>query len=283
MIQPQLGKKISELRKSRGLTQEELVEKCNVSVRTLQRIEGGEVTPRPYTVRMLLAALNADESTITWSEDHPLPERGSSFLKSLEWAWICGIGYFVLRFVEAASEYDHYFFMGWHSPTWVYVLVKLSVLATFAIFINGFHSLGRLFRISLLKTSAVLLVITLGLILIYDIVTAILLATGDLWFDDWDRAMTLALEGALFGAAGLIFGLSLLQLSRQTGRTTKLAALFQIITSICFVTVILIIPALILEMPTEILMIAVLYNISDSIKTRNGAMKRSEMPVSVSS
>jgi transcriptional regulator with XRE-family HTH domain len=30
MKQPELGKKISELRKAKGLTQEELVEKCNI-------------------------------------------------------------------------------------------------------------------------------------------------------------------------------------------------------------------------------------------------------------
>jgi transcriptional regulator with XRE-family HTH domain len=43
--QPNLGKKIAKLRKAKGLTQEELVEKCNISVRTLQRIEAGEVAP----------------------------------------------------------------------------------------------------------------------------------------------------------------------------------------------------------------------------------------------
>jgi transcriptional regulator with XRE-family HTH domain len=58
MKQPDLGKKIAELRKAKGLTQEELVQKCNLSVRTLQRIEAGEVTPRSYTVRIIFAALD---------------------------------------------------------------------------------------------------------------------------------------------------------------------------------------------------------------------------------
>ncbi len=40
-----------------GLTQEDLVEKCNLSVRTLQRIEAGEVTPRPSTVKLIFGAL----------------------------------------------------------------------------------------------------------------------------------------------------------------------------------------------------------------------------------
>ena len=58
MKQPELGKKIADLRKAQGLTQEELVERCNVSVRTLQRIESGEVEPRSHTIRVIFAALD---------------------------------------------------------------------------------------------------------------------------------------------------------------------------------------------------------------------------------
>ena len=58
MKQPDLGRKIVELRRARGLTQEELVEKCNLSVRTLQRIESGEVTPRSHTLKVIFAALD---------------------------------------------------------------------------------------------------------------------------------------------------------------------------------------------------------------------------------
>lgn len=58
MKQPELGRKILDLRKAKGLTQDELVEKCNISVRTLQRIEAGEVTPRSYTVRIIFEALD---------------------------------------------------------------------------------------------------------------------------------------------------------------------------------------------------------------------------------
>ena len=57
MKQPDLGKKIAELRKARGYTQEELVEICNLSVRTLQRIESGEVSPRSYTLKVIFSAL----------------------------------------------------------------------------------------------------------------------------------------------------------------------------------------------------------------------------------
>lgn len=65
MKQPELGRKIAELRKAKGLTQEELVEQCRVSVRTLQRIESGEVTPRSFTVRTILAALDYSDASGT--------------------------------------------------------------------------------------------------------------------------------------------------------------------------------------------------------------------------
>jgi len=60
MKQPELGKMISELRKQKGLTQEDLVEKCNISVRTIQRIEAGEVSPRSYTLKIILDVLGYD-------------------------------------------------------------------------------------------------------------------------------------------------------------------------------------------------------------------------------
>jgi transcriptional regulator with XRE-family HTH domain len=55
--QPELGKKIADLRKAKVMTQEALVEKCNLNVRTLQRIESGETTPRTYTLRLIFEAL----------------------------------------------------------------------------------------------------------------------------------------------------------------------------------------------------------------------------------
>jgi uncharacterized Tic20 family protein len=62
MNQPDLGFKVSELRQQKGLTQEQLAERCEVSARTIQRIENGEVDPRAYTIQCLNEALNFDFS-----------------------------------------------------------------------------------------------------------------------------------------------------------------------------------------------------------------------------
>ena len=60
MNQPQLGLKVSELRQQKGLTQEQLAERCEVSARTIQRIESGEVDPRAYTLHCLGETLDFD-------------------------------------------------------------------------------------------------------------------------------------------------------------------------------------------------------------------------------
>jgi XRE family transcriptional regulator, regulator of sulfur utilization len=53
----QLGKRLSRLRKSKGISQELLAENSSVSLRTIQRIETGNVTPRPHTIKTLAETL----------------------------------------------------------------------------------------------------------------------------------------------------------------------------------------------------------------------------------
>ena len=60
MNQPDLGRKVAELRQNKGLTQEKLAENCEVNPRTIQRIESGEVDPRSYTLQCLSRELDYD-------------------------------------------------------------------------------------------------------------------------------------------------------------------------------------------------------------------------------
>jgi uncharacterized Tic20 family protein len=60
MKQPDLGLKVTELRQQKGLTQEQLAEFCEISARTVQRIEGGEVDPRSFTINRLSDVLDFD-------------------------------------------------------------------------------------------------------------------------------------------------------------------------------------------------------------------------------
>lgn len=60
MNQPDLGLKVAELRQQKGWTQGYLAERCEVNLRTIQRIESGDVDPRAYTLQCLSTALEFD-------------------------------------------------------------------------------------------------------------------------------------------------------------------------------------------------------------------------------
>lgn len=70
MNQPDLGLKIAELRQQKALTQERLAEMCEVSLRTIQRIESGEVDPRAYTLHCLSTALEFDFGEDNTKHEH---------------------------------------------------------------------------------------------------------------------------------------------------------------------------------------------------------------------
>ena len=52
--------KLIKARSAKGFTQEELAEKCNVTARTIQRIESGQVQPRAHTIKAISNALDFD-------------------------------------------------------------------------------------------------------------------------------------------------------------------------------------------------------------------------------
>ena len=55
-----IGKKISETRKIKGLTQEELAEQSNINLRTIQRIENSESEPKGKTLQLICNTLQID-------------------------------------------------------------------------------------------------------------------------------------------------------------------------------------------------------------------------------
>ena len=184
MKQPELGKKIVELRKEKGLTQEELVDKCNISVRTLQRIETGEVTPRVYTIKTILAALDYDLNKISDDEsdffgkiklffkdlfliDIDQDKPADYLVRQLNIAWILGLVYFIAGFAEAPAEYfrmeeDRMIF----SYTF-YVIMKITVLVSFFFFQRGFILVGLIYKNYLLKIASYILIFCMVLFIGY--------------------------------------------------------------------------------------------------------------------
>lgn len=60
----EIGKKVKELRKKKGLSQEELAESAKVNLRTIQRIENNESEPRGKTLNLICKVLDINAEDI---------------------------------------------------------------------------------------------------------------------------------------------------------------------------------------------------------------------------
>ncbi|HEX2396375.1 MAG TPA: helix-turn-helix transcriptional regulator [Bacteroidales bacterium] len=277
MKQPELGKRISELRKGKGLTQEELVEKCNISVRTIQRIENGEVMPRSYTIKTILAALDYDLNMIP-EENAPLLDKmvtgikrfflldidtslSSDFLvKHLNMAWIWGLLFFMAGFLESAAEYFRYQEDRILFGNYFYIPVKIIVLVSYFFFQRGFILLGNLFHNYLLKIISLLLICGNTFVVLYDIASA--------FYWPVERDFMLGAEALTFGGIGIIYGISLNKLAKPVGRVATWAGVFEIIAACFFLTIIFGFAGFIILIPAELFEIIILYKACELVKTK---------------
>lgn len=72
------GELIRQLRLKKGLTQEDLATKTDVSARTIQRIENSEVEARSFTLQSIAAALDVDFETLNKTDSTDLKEGTSN-------------------------------------------------------------------------------------------------------------------------------------------------------------------------------------------------------------
>jgi transcriptional regulator with XRE-family HTH domain len=87
------GKLIKELRIKKGMTQEELADKTEVTSRTIQRIENGEVDPRVYTLQMIAKALEVDYNLFV--ENEPDEEQEIKQANANNWLALLHISGFI--------------------------------------------------------------------------------------------------------------------------------------------------------------------------------------------
>ena len=277
MKQPELGKKISKLRTAKGLTQEELVEKCNISVRTIQRIEAGEVTPRSYTIKTILAALDYDLSKMSEKENNFFDsltgwvkrfmlinidvQKPSDFLtKQLNIAWIFGVIYFIIGFFEGAADYflikdDKMIY-----SSGIYVAIKLISLITFAFFQRGFIMIGGLFRNYLLKIMSFIMIIAIVLLNGFDIIS--------IFYDSIEYEFVAGASALTFGIIGIIYGISLMRLKSSVGGISKYAGLLEIIGGCFLLTIILAFVGLVIYIPAVLLEVIIIFKVIEIIKTK---------------
>lgn len=253
MKQPELGQRILELRKAKGMTQEELVERCNINVRTIQRIEAGEVSPRSFTVRSIFDALEVDAAELHWKEADDLHENERLVHPFLKTAFIVGLLYFLLAIPEGIMDYLLFdgisltpdFFGPW------YIVVKVAVMCTFVVFIFGFYKLAEARPNSIVKASSILLMGGM-----------VLSAAGDIYYyfnDDMSVIAMAFAKSVMFGALYILFGFGLARYGSADGPMALITGLFGIITGFLLFTVVLAIPGLFILTIFELLLLVYLF------------------------
>jgi transcriptional regulator with XRE-family HTH domain len=276
MKQPELGKKISELRKARGLTQEELVEKCNIGVRTIQRIEAGEVTPRSYTIKTILAALESDLKLVSEEDDKSdtftkrlkrlflidvdLDEPSEFFVKQLNIAWIVGLVYFILGIFESVSDYFMYAKGLEIFNNTVFVILKLAALFSFLYFQRGFVLIGGLYKNYLLKITSYLLIVATALIIGYEIAST--------FYNSVEKEYVMGGAALTFGSICVVHGIALTRLKNLVGRIANYAGVFEIISGCFLITVVLSFVGFLILLPVELFQIFTLYKVVELIQTK---------------
>jgi len=263
MKQPELGKKISDLRKEKGLTQEELVDLCNINVRTIQRIESGEVTPRSYTLKTILKALNYDLKEIHLEEKDRISYSKSDF-NIINIAFWMGILFVIVDsfniFLNIAMEFNIDVLGSIINFRTLYFITQITSFVLAIVFYSGFYTSGRVFKSTLLKATAILMLIVSGSNYFFSV---FLMDSNDF------IATTFGIVSLLgYGAVGIPFGIAILKLNNNIGSFASITGIFTIILYATMLTVILIFMSVFLFLPVMILQLILLYKVKDYLQSR---------------
>lgn len=254
MQQPDLGVLLITLRKKRNLTQEELVEKSHVSVRTIQRIEAGEVLPRLSTVKILLEALGEDYESFLTKQNMETKNPLNTQRNTLMTAVVAGAVYLVCQIILGAMDIS--WFTGdrnWGFQTnAIFTGLTVLMVVSYILFTRGFIVLSQVFENSLLKAIAYILMVATAGLGILDIVS----------LSVTDMELLLLPYGAaaiLFGSLSIAFGVALIRLQDGMGELSRIAGLMEIVMGCLLITVVLFFIAYVIMIPTIVVEILVLW------------------------
>jgi len=242
MEQPELGKKIQELRKLKGLTQEELVERCNINVRTIQRIESGEVSPRSFTIKTILEVLGEDSKAFF---KNAILKMSNSERTKLQISWMAGILFVVFSTIGIILESFTKDGIGLaDSELIIWTLNGFLILGAVVFFLRGYKALGEHFKNKYLSIGTYLYFISEVLF----VITAILSKMK--FLGDWDTELIFGISTlVLIGLSEIVLGIGILKLQDQFGVFAKIIGILKIIIGGMFLTIILSVIAIFLVLP----------------------------------
>ncbi|WP_298781430.1 helix-turn-helix transcriptional regulator [uncultured Polaribacter sp.] len=262
MKQPELGLKILSLRKQKGFTQEELVQQCNINVRTIQRIEAGDVSPRSYTIKTILEVLGFDYEEIFQKKYTPgkfdtiLCINKNNIYKQLTIAMVFGIIYFLSGFFEIGVDLLS---LEKSSSTFksIYIAIKTISFCALFLFFRGFAIVGGIYNNYLMQ-------ITSFLIIVFTLFFSVLDITSLYVWEDFLGIFGMS-KLIAFGVLSIIIGIAIKRLV-DYGDLAKWTGIIEIITGVCLLMIISSPIAVVSQFIVEIFEVILLYKIATQIK-----------------
>ena len=122
-----VGKQISKERKRQGLTQAGLADRCRLNIRTIQRIEAGEVKPRSYTLRIINEVLGTgfDLNGNHAVTDQELKALRESFQRRRRFRIITAVSAVAVLILVTVLAFPSWELFGMPKRTWVPFLYLL--------------------------------------------------------------------------------------------------------------------------------------------------------------
>ena len=257
MLQPELGTRLIALRKEKNLTQEQLVEKSHVSVRTIQRIESGEVMPRLSTVKILWEALgekfeaSPKSNQVMETQKRTLPNTNRMTVLI---AALAGGVYLVCQIILGTLDIAWFTSEDGWGPIMdmIYIGLTIVMVVCYGLFAWGFIALSNVFENGLLKSAAIMLMVTTAALGVLDVTSLSVIEIETLW-------LPYAMAALLFGTLSIVFGIALIRLQDSMGELSRVAGILEIVMGCFLITVVLFFISYVIMIPAVVVEILVLY------------------------
>ncbi|QKJ32031.1 helix-turn-helix transcriptional regulator [Mucilaginibacter mali] len=243
MSQPTLGKNIAELRTAKGLTQQELANKCSLNVRTIQRIEAGEVMPRMYTLNMLAAPLGANLNQLNQNS-----METKTLSRQMQAAYVAGL-VFIINSVPVI-----YHLITHQLPPFAHVVTSVIHMVSSVFFLRGFYLIGKFYKNWLLAVSIVIMTVLFPVLNLLDLFKNTYFSIGQgIIF------ILMSINMVIIGAGMLKE--SLARKGQQNGGSYQVAGILIAMVGVLYLSlnVQIINTALLLSVPVNVLMLYILY------------------------
>lgn len=262
MKQPELGKRILELRKSKGFTQEELVDKCNINVRTIQRIEAGEVSPRNFTIKTILEVLGVDADAFFEPSVHENVTFSKEDRNTLQYSWISAILFTIFGAVGLVVES---YLLSYDEPVDGEIIYRgisgVLMLTTLLFYLRGYKVLGDRYGHKMLVSASYVYFVLEFLMILFTIILTVF---------EFDSAIIEGISGValimMLGIGELILGIGIQKLKEQMGSFAQVVGVIKLVNGALFISVILSPIAVFLALPVLVLEIVLLYRASQLAK-----------------